>query len=250
MWIIVNITFILLLNHSFYSKTPEPAINKPKFIPITTEDFVGFNPTIPDAIPFPLNSSSKMNFVYWNSPFEFFMQLKSMESKCEEMMHQIQQYYRKRAAIQQKVSIGSLVIVRHKEDRVIKRARVIDYNQARDKYRVQFIDYGNKAVCGLSDMHEMEKSFTRLPAMAICCSLEPTVLNKSSMEIQEKVLPILENAVNIECKMIQQDPEKGTVEVHVDGTNLKDLLIRDMLLINLPKGKEKCIRIFRFDFTI
>lgn len=216
---------------------PEKVVNKPTFLPITSEDFVGFNPTIPDAIPFPLNSSTKMNFVYWNSPFEFFMQLKSMEGKCEEMMHQIQQYYRKRTAIQQKVPVGSLVIVRHKDDRVIKRARVIDYNQQRDKYRVQFIDYGNKAVCSLTDMYEMEKSFTKLPAMAMCCTFESTILNKSLIDIQERVRSFFDFTVNVECKMIQQDQDKNVVEVHVNGTNLRDLLIRENYLINLPKGE-------------
>lgn len=225
---------------NFNSKGTEKVANKPSVAPITSEDFVGFNPILPDAIPVPLNSTTKMVFVLWQSPFEFYMQLKSMESKCDEMMRQIQQYYRKRAPIQQqKVPIGGLVLVRHRDDKVIKRARIIDYNEARDKYRVQFIDFGGKAICQLSDMFELEKSFTRLPALAICCTIEPSaILGKTSDAVHDKVSPFFDAAANVECKMILTESHQNTVEVHVNGANLRELLIRDNLLIHLPKGKQ------------
>lgn len=213
--------------------------NKPSIPAITTEDFVGFNPTLPDAIPVPLNSTTKVNVVEWRSPLEFYVQLKSMDGKCDEMMHQIQKFYRKRASIQSNVPIGSLVLVRHRGDNVIKRAKVIDYNEQRDKYRVQFIDYGNKALCQLSDMYEMERSFTQLPAMAICCTFGNVILQKSVLDVAEKMHPHIESNNEFECTVVANVHDKLTIELIGNGINLKDLLIRDQFLTNLPKGKAK-----------
>ncbi|XP_055320902.1 maternal protein tudor isoform X2 [Sitodiplosis mosellana] len=209
--------------------------NKPSIPTITTEDFVGFNPTLPDSIPIPLNSITKVNVVEWHSPLEFYVQLKSMDSKCDDMMYQIQKYYRKRAPIQHKVAVGSLVLVRHKADNVIKRAKVIEYNEQRDKYRVQFIDYGAKVVCQLSNMYELEKSFIKLPAMAICCTFGNVILNKPVLEVHEKVHPYIDGIDEFECTVVANVHDKLTIELIANGINLKDLLMRDQFLTNLPK---------------
>lgn len=178
-----------------------------------------------------------MNLVDWRSPLEFYVQLKSTDAKFDEMMYQIQKYYRKRATVQKKVPIDSLVMVRHKADSVIKRARIVDYNEPRDKYRVQFIDYGAKALCQSTDMFEMEKSFIRLPVLAIRCTLGDVILNKSVLEVHNKVHNIINNVEDIECTFVGKDHEKNTVDMIVNGKNLKNTLIQDKLLTNLPKGK-------------
>lgn len=177
-----------------------------------------------------------MNLVDWFSPLEFHVQLKSIDAKCDEMMYQIQKYYRKRPTIQKKVPIGSLVIVRHKAENVLKRARIIDYNEARDKYRVQFIDYGSKALCQLGDIFEMEKSFTRLSELAIHCTFGDFLLNKPIPEIQQKVHNIINNAGDIECTFVGKDHDKNTVDMIVNGKNLKAILIEEKFLTSLPKG--------------
>lgn len=206
---------------------------------VTTEDFVGLHPTLPDAIPVPLNSTTKVNIVEWISPMEFYVQLKSMNSKCDDMMFRIQKFYRKRTPIQTKVPIGSLVLVRHKmDDNVIKRAKVVDYNAQREKYRVKFIDFGHKGICQLTDMYELEKSFIQLPEMAICCTFGDMILNKSAAEIQEKLQPFFnDDADEFECNVVDNVNDKLTIELIARGINLKELLIREELLINLPKGK-------------
>lgn len=203
---------------------------------ITSEEFVGFNAILPDTIPVPLNSSAKVMLVYWKSPFEFHVQLKSMDDKCIEMMQQIQTYYKKRAPIQKKIPIDSLVLARFKEDRMIKRAKVIDYNASKDKYRVQFIDFGATAVCQLADMYEMEKSFTRLPAMAINCTFQGVDMKKSAAEVNEKVDQLIGSGDNIECRFIDKDGDTFVVDMMIGGTNLKELLIREQFLA-IQKGE-------------
>lgn len=182
---------------------------------------------------------------------EFYVQLKSMNSKCDDMMFRIQKYYRKRAPIQNKVPIGSLVLVRHKmDDDVIKRAKVVDYNAQRDKYRVKFIDFGHKGICQLTDMYELERSFIQLPAMAICCTFGDMILNKSAAEIQEKVQPYFDGVDEFECTVVENLHDKLTIELIAKGTNLNELLIREQLLINLPKGKTVQVNLMgkTFDF--
>lgn len=159
-----------------------------------------------------------------------------METKCDDMMFQLQQYYRKRAHVSQKVPIGALVLVRHHVDQVVKRARIIDYNEARQKYRVLFIDYGQRVICQQHDIFEMERSFTRLPAMAICCTLDDIILKKPEQEIQNQVFAILGTGPDVECQFNRRIQNKTVVEMNVNGCNIKDTMIRDNLLINLPKG--------------
>lgn len=159
-----------------------------------------------------------------------------METKCDEMMFQLQQYYRKRAHFSQKVPIGALVLVRHRRDQIIKRAKIIDYNEARQKYRVWFIDYGQRDICQQDDIFEMERSFTRLPAMAICCTLDGILLKKPEQEIQNQVFAILGTGPDVECQFNRRIQNKIVVEMNVNGHSIKDTMIRDNLLINLPKG--------------
>ncbi|XP_031616520.1 maternal protein tudor isoform X2 [Contarinia nasturtii] len=224
------------------NKTPDKInTNNNKRPPmITTEDFVGFNAVLPDAIPVPLNSSTKVNIVDWRSPLEFYVQLKSMDNRCDDMMNQIQRYYKKRATIQTKVPIGALVLVRHKADDIIKRAKVLEYNEPRDKYRVQFIDYGSKCICQTSDMYEIEKSFTILPAMAMRCTFGNVTLNKSILEIHDKVHRHIETSNEIECTVIAQEQNIHTVDLIVKrsadlAVNLKNTLIQEKYISNLFK---------------
>lgn len=161
-----------------------------------------------------------------------------MDAKCDEMMHQLQKYYRRRASVQQKVPIGSLVLVRHRHDQVIKRAKIIDYNEERQKYRVKFIDYGYRDICQQNDIFEMEKSFTLLPAMASCCTFENVILNKTEQEIEEQISKLLSNNnPNVECKFVRKVDDKAIVDLSVNGVNVRDLMIQEKSLINLPKGK-------------
>lgn len=188
-----------------------------------------------------------MTIVEWRSPLEFYVQLKSMDSKCDEMMFQIQKFYRKRSTIQSKVPIGSLVMVRHRADSVIKRAKIIDYNDKLDKYRVQFIDYGSKALCLSSEMYEFEKSFIQLPAMAIYCTFGDVILNKSVLEIDEKVHSLIKGIEEFECTVVGNVNGKLIIDLIANGNNLKDILLREQFLTNLPKGKQRIGR-KSFDF--
>lgn len=152
-------------------------------------------------------------------------------------MYQIQKFYKNRAPIQQKIPIGSMVIVRHRDDQQYKRANVIDYNESRNKYKVQLIDFGIKVICQSTELFEMEKSFTKLPATAVCCKLgDHLILNKSVDDIQVQVIKYLTKIEEVDCTVLSKDDEKITVDVSINGNSLTDMLIQDKSLSKLTKG--------------
>lgn len=192
-----------------------------------------------ESLSVPTNSVSHVNLVTWTSPFEFYVHLKSMEIELDEMMGKIQKFYRSRKPIKSKPPIGAFVIARKSADNDMKRAKIIDYNEHKEKYRVQFIDYGTKSTCSLCDLFEIEHSFTLLPAIAIKCSLKNVVLNKSVTEIMNKIhLYIGKGDEKIECHFDDAKSAEGKVfpKTIVNGRDLSDSMIQDGFLNRLPKG--------------
>lgn len=202
-------------------------------------EFVGFNPTLPDPL-IPSGAATKVQIVSWDSPFKFNVQLKSVEESCDEMMHQLQQFYNRNAsAVTKKLAVGSFVVARHKSDQTFKRGKIVDYNAARNKYKIQSIDYGGTAVYQPGEIFELEKSFIRLAPLAICCTLKDILLQKSPLEIQQKIDSYFSDknaGVECECEFGTLKNDQAVVEITINGENLKELMIRDQLIVNLPKG--------------
>lgn len=203
--------------------------------PVTSEEFVGFDFILPDTL-IPLGSSSRVTIVSWISPHEFYVQLKSYEFDYDDMMQKIQLFYGKRAPITKSPSIGSVVIVRHQNDNVLKRARIINHNPSLAKYKVQFIDYGEKTICQINDIFELEKSFTRLPALAICCSLPQVIRTKSNEDIRSIITSYVHEKEKVECEFLVTANNVTSVEVYIDGKSLHTSLIEANILIALSKG--------------
>lgn len=200
--------------------------------PVVSEEFVGFNPKLPETL-IPLKTTANVIIRRWNSPFEFYVVLKSLESKFEDMLERIQQFYRKRSPVKKKPSVGAFVIA--SKEGCFQRGKIIDYSPEREKFRIQNIDYGNKFVCVLNDIFELEKSFIELSAMAIHCSFDGIILQRSIKEIQKKTEPYVQME-SIACEFIDTINGKTFVEMKINNSNLKELMIRDDLLITLPKG--------------
>lgn len=151
------------------------------------------------------------------------------------MMCRIQIFYKKRSPIKQKPSVGAFVIVRNKVGEYL-RAKITDYSSEREKFRVQMIDYGYKAICQLNDIFELEKSIIELSAMAIPCSFDGVILQRSTKEIHQTVEPYVQSEIPIACEFIDTINGKTFVEMKINNSNLKEQMIRDGLLTTLPKG--------------
>lgn len=208
--------------------------------PIVKCVLVGFNPILPDQLPIPKHSIAGVRITSWNSPFNFHVQLKSFESNCDEMVHQMQQFYNNQNPVQQRPPIGSFVVVRNKNDQEFHRGKIIDYNETLNKYKVKTIDFGDVFVYQQADLFEMEQSFIRLPPMAVCCTLGNIIMTKSKKEITEMVefCNTQANKSNqIECEFGNTDDEIKQAEIFINGESLKEILIKNQLIVQIPKSK-------------
>lgn len=174
--------------------------------------------------------------VIWNTPHEFYVQLKSYEADYEEMMEAIQRSYQTRSASAAKPPIGSIVVVRHRDEDCFKRGRIVDYNQSLDKYRVELIDCGNKIICSLKAIYDVEKSLTRLPALAIRCSFPAVMRNTTADEIRTKLRNYINTGEATRCTFIRADEGITYVDVSVGDVDLKSAMIKDGLIAALPEG--------------
>lgn len=202
--------------------------------------FNGFDVTVKDAL-IPINSTASIDVVMWISPFEFYIQLKSHKDACDKMMEQIRQFYGSRQPTRLKPSAEAVAIVYDPKEKQYKRAKILKCTDSQGKYKVQFIDFGNRIVCKQSNIYEMELSFATLPTMAIRCSMENVVLNASRNEIHERIDSYFTKAnPKLECQFISvSDDGAAIVEVTIDGANLKERMINDRWLNPLPKGNQK-----------
>lgn len=196
---------------------------------------VPFETKLPDQL-IPLNSMSRVIFTLWISPHEFYVQLKSFESDCDEMMKNIQLFYKDRESAKIRPNINDIAIVRQKKDNLFKRAKILDYNSALDKYKVQLIDFGNKIICQFDDIFEVEKSFIRAP-LAILCSFENIVNNVSREEIETYIKRYINETQNIQCKFLSTVADTTFVELSIDSKDFKQALIDDELISVIPSGK-------------
>lgn len=155
------------------------------------------------------------------------------------MMKQMQDFYKGRTSTKTRPAVGNIIIVHDRKESVFKRCRIIDFNSQLNKYRVQSLDYGNKIVCEFSDIFDVEKSFVRLPSLAIWCSLQNIVSNYTSADILERVDKYINPARKIQCEFVATFDGITYVELEVDKVNLKQTLIAESIISLLPLGMFK-----------
>lgn len=152
------------------------------------------------------------------------------------MMQRLQAFYQKRPIISQQVPIGSIVVARQKSDNTFKRAKVIDYNADLKKYRMQSIDYGNKFLCMQNELFELEKSFIKLPPLAISCSLIDVIRNHSREETLKLIDRYVDGCKSMSCEFVESNDEVTFVQFSIDGIDLKTKMIEDGNLTEIPSG--------------
>lgn len=209
---------------------------------VVAEEFVGLHPELPETL-IPLGGISKVVMVTWLTPHSFYVQLKSFEEECDAMMKRLQPFYQKRPAITQLVPIGAIVVVRQKSDGAFKRAKIIDYNVELKKYRAQCLDYGNKVLCVQNELFELEKSFTKLPPLAIGCSLTDVVRTNSREEIIKVIDRYVDASKTMSCEFIETKDSVTFVKFSIDGIDLKTKMLEDGHLSEIPTGMDlTCFR--------
>lgn len=152
------------------------------------------------------------------------------------MMKRMQKFYAKRPPITEHAPDGALVVFRQKSDNSFNRGRVIEYNPDLKKYRVQSIDYGHKVILPLTELFELEKSFTVLPSLAIACSLIDVIRNRSREEIMKIIDGYVELGKPMSCEFVETTDDLTLVNFSIDGVDLRTKMIEDGHLSALPKG--------------
>lgn len=153
------------------------------------------------------------------------------------MNERIQKIYKNCSASTSKPSNGNIVIVMHESAKAFKRGKIVDFNSALGKYKVDLIDYGNRIICTQKHIYEFEKSLTALPALAIRCSLIDVIRNKSREQITNQLPKYISNGKPVRCMFFRIDGDYVFVKLKIGDNDVKDLMIADGLVSVVPQGK-------------
>lgn len=184
----------------------------------------------------PLNKKIPVRLAYWLSPFDFHIQLLSTNNEFTLISNQIQEVYQKYLCqLEEEPKIGSIVMAQIKDNN-FHRCKILDYNMDLKKYRVLSVDEGRINIVTMSSLRRVEKRFLSLPEQAIKCGLNNVVCKTHIAIILAKIRSYADNTKQIECEFLTSDTDRYTVELIVNGTSLKELLIRDELVAEIPPG--------------
>uniref|UniRef100_A0A182IJU4 Tudor domain-containing protein n=1 Tax=Anopheles atroparvus TaxID=41427 RepID=A0A182IJU4_ANOAO len=211
------------------------------------DDYVPYRSSFPEQM-VPMNVRLEVVLSWWFSPEQFFVRLRSNEDKYHEMMKQLQKFYRNKSNQQQhqqlqqqqatggkppKPSAGSIVVVRHPKHNAFYRGRVVKYNEAVQKYKVELVDAGNKLVLAPNDLWMVERRFTQLAPMAISCALPEIRLLCEVKELQSRIDGYVSNDKPIEAVFLGCAEGKYHCSLEVQGHDLKTQLIGDSLIAQM-----------------
>lgn len=153
------------------------------------------------------------------------------------MMKKLQIFYKNRSSTYETpTTIGSYVIVKNKNDNIFYRCKIFDYNEKLQKYKIHFIDIGNKSICTLNDIFDVEKQFTKLPIMAIRCGLPNVIVNCEQNDVVKCIDKYQLENNNILCEFQITNNDITFVELFIDGNKLTNLLINDGIITSLNEG--------------
>lgn len=199
-------------------------------VEVPVEDYVHYEFKYPTQI-VPMNTQVDIKLSWWVSPEEFYVRMKDEENKYEDMMKQIQKFYKNKHPIIEVAPVGAAVIARHQKHNTFYRANVLKYNESLNKFKVELTDCGNKSI--VSDLWRLEKRFTKLPKMAIQCTLANIKLNCDVKELQNRIDKYVDNEQPIVCTFLEQSEDKYLCEVESKGADLKMALLKDNLIAQI-----------------
>ncbi|XP_055385301.1 maternal protein tudor isoform X2 [Condylostylus longicornis] len=202
----------------------------------STEEFLPFNFELKSA-DIPIPSIQEVVICWWISPHQFFTHDSKMTSRFEKMMRKMQTFYKNRSAIQNKqIEVGSIVIAKYKQDNVLYRAKVLACNPQMKKYKVEFIDFGNRSIVEENDMWQMEKRFAQVPVMANLCSFENIVSNYENQKIIDFIAKYLKQGITLNCQYMKKENNTYFVNINLKDDSLKHILIKEGMVSELKEG--------------
>lgn len=156
------------------------------------------------------------------------------------MMDEMQQFYQHRSPVhagRPPQPIGTFIVSRYVKDSHFYRAQILDYHDTSQRYKIVFVDVGNKTTATAADIWPMEQRFSQLERLAIQCGLEKIVLNYERKEIEDKIDSHLHESQDVTSEFLSIDGDACIVHILVNGISLRDTLLRDRVVSEAPAGK-------------
>lgn len=195
------------------------------------EEFVSYDFKFNEQV-IPMNTKLDVKLTLWVSPEEFYVRMKDEEVIFEDMMKQIQKFYKNKPAVNDLPPVGSAVVARYQKHNTFYRARVIKYNEVLCKFKVELIDSGSKVIVSKPELWKLDLRFTKLPKMAIQCTLANIKINCDVRELQNKIEKYV-SSDPIECVLLEKSEGKFLCDVEVHGADLKMSLLKDNLIAQI-----------------
>lgn len=150
----------------------------------------------------------------FTSPDNFFAQFdKLSDEKLARMQEQINEFYITRRNLSFRPAIGSYVCAKYELDGQFYRALVESVQGMQCK--VFFVDYGNRELVAVQELHPMQKEFMSDPQFGVECTLESfppaTPVDK---------LKILMEGASIQARMLKEQNKKWTISLTEDQKNV------------------------------
>ncbi|KAG8187346.1 hypothetical protein JTE90_011708 [Oedothorax gibbosus] len=158
----------------------------------------------------PISNVEQLYITSFTSPELFFAQfVKLSEDKLNQMQEQINEFYLTRRNTSFRPVVGSYVCAKYDLNGQYYRALV--ENVQGMHCNVFFIDYGNREVVAMTELHPMQKEFMANPQFGIECGLEtyPPATPVDKLKI------LMEGAV-IQARMLGEKNKKWTVSLTED----------------------------------
>ncbi|XP_055543913.1 maternal protein tudor [Wyeomyia smithii] len=181
----------------------------------------------------PMNMKVAIKLTWWVSPEEFYVILKEDDNKYDEMMKQIQKFYKNKSPVDDVPPVGSTVVVRYQKHNAFYRAQVLKHNEVLGKFKVELVDCGNKTIVTGADLWKLNKRFATLPKMALRCTLTNIKMNCDVKELQNKIDKYVTNERSIECVFLERSEQRLICDVEADGVDLKLALLKDNLIAQI-----------------
>lgn len=140
------------------------------------------------------------------------------------MMVEIQTAYTPsgKTPISGEIPTGSSVIAEFSEDSILYRATVLE--KKGNKYKVQYVDFGNIGLVDSNKLWQVETRFMELPVQCIRCGIS----NIKPLEENWPVSDIIDNIFNKEnflCVFENIVEDKYEVQLWDNDVNIKDKLV-------------------------
>ncbi|XP_058453271.1 maternal protein tudor [Malaya genurostris] len=196
------------------------------------DEYVPYDFSLPEQV-IPMNTKVSIKLTWWVSPEEFYVVFKDEETKFDEMMIQIQKFYKNKSPVNDVPPVGSIVIARYQKHNTFYRAQVMKYNESLGKFKVELCDCGQKTIVTSTDLWKLEKRFVKLPKMSIQCTLANIKINCDAKELQAKIDNYVSNERTVECVFLDRVEEKYVCDVETEGVDLKLALLKDNLIAQI-----------------